>query len=144
MLEKTAIGGISRGRPSPGTSSKTLARLHGTHHADESFLEVLRFDHPLNEDFFSMRSVQVDEGPTGVFGQPLGVFGDPARLFLDELAEILDPQPLLGKEALHRVAQPEREVAFEQNSVETGDHSGDQFVILMGKAFHGVLLAMAA
>jgi len=66
--------------------------------------------------------------------------GDALRLTLHELPKVLDAQSLLGKKAFHGIAPTQGEIAFEQNTVETREHTVDLFAILTDKAFHGVLL----
>jgi len=126
-----------------GNHLEALTRLDGSQDANESLRDAFAAGDVLGEVFLALRAVEVEVWPVRSFGESLRMLGESLGLPLDEAAEVLDLQALLGEKAFHRISPTQREIAFEQDAIEARDHSGDPFAILTKKAFHGVPLSLA-
>jgi hypothetical protein len=69
------------------------------------------------------------------------VCDDSGRLLLDESSEVLDAAVVQAEETFHDLRADYRQIAFEDNSVKTGQDTAKHVAILVDKAFHGVLLS---
>ena len=73
--------------------------------------------------FFTHLVIQVNIRACGAFGESLGVIFEPLGLLGHEPFEVLDEYSPGAEELLHGARPAERQIAFEDDPVEAGDHA---------------------
>lgn len=118
---------------------EAVAGLNGCKNADEALADTVSLGDFASQLFLASPLLEVDVGSGQLVGHGPGVKLESLGLIRDKLLEILDEYALLSQEALHGLGVADREVAFEDETVEAGK-GGVKLVDVLGyEVRHGVL-----
>jgi hypothetical protein len=140
---------LAAGRDQPGPALaggdiEAVARFDGGQHANQPFGDLIALGDGLGQGFLARGAAQVNVRAARLFGRGPGVPLDGLGMLGDKAAKILDSPTLARYECLHGIRPAQGQVALEENPVEAGNRAGDVGLMVVDKAFHGVLLSMGA